>query len=311
MNSSPVTASFDNLLQQLREHLVVGEDKPDENPDVTLRCLWALAAGQSLAVSQAAAFVPGRLDPAAQTRLLGLVEQRLQGAPLAHLTGRQDFMGRVLLASPAALVPRRETEQLGYAAVERLRTLGVARPLVVDICTGAGNVALGIACHVPDARVFAADLSPEAVELAGRNATFVGRPDVGFRCGDLLAPFDEPAFHGTVDVLTCNPPYISSARVEGMPLEISGHEPRLAFDGGPFGVKIIRRVTAEAPRFLRPGGWLLMEIGAGQGDGVARSLARDPHYDTVEAHQNTAGQIRVIEARRSSDTGSEHATDQQ
>ena len=98
-----------------------------------------------------------------------------------------------------------------------------------------------------------ADLSPDAVGLARQNATFLGREDVEFRCGDLLEPFDQPSLHGRVDMITCNPPYISSARVDGMPLEISRHEPRLAFDGGPFGVKIIRKLIATAPQLPEAG----------------------------------------------------------
>lgn len=289
------------LLQQLRDRLQLLPDKPDESPEVTLRCLWALAEGKALAISQLGAFRPAMLDDAGITRLEALIEQRLNGVPLAHLTGRQDFMGQVLLASPAALVPRRETEQLGFCAVRRLQSMPVARPLVIDVCTGAGNIALGIACHLPQARVMGADLSPDAVGLATQNAAFLGRTDVEFRCGDLLEPFSDPALQGTVNMITCNPPYISSARVDGMPLEISRHEPRLAFDGGPFGVKIIRKLIATAPQLLEPGGWLLMEIGLGQGAGVAKSLAADLHYDEVHTHNDAAGQVRVIEARRNPD----------
>jgi release factor glutamine methyltransferase len=242
------------------------------------------------------------LDDAGMTRLHALIEQRLGGTPLAHLTGRQDFMGQVLLASPAALVPRRETEQLGYSAVRRLQSLPVSRPLVIDVCTGAGNIALGIACHLPQARVMAADLSPDAVSLARQNAAFLDRKDVVFRCGDLLEPFGEPDLQTAVDMITCNPPYISSARVDGMPAEISRHEPRLAFDGGPFGVKIIRKLIATAPSLLKPGGWLLMEIGLGQGAGVAKMLSTDRQYDQIHTHNDATGQIRVIEARRTPDT---------
>lgn len=294
---------FAGLLQRMRHELKLLPDKPDETPEATLACLWALAGGEALALSQLQGFAPGPLDGPAKLRLRELVERRLGGEPLAHLTGRQDFMGQVLLASPAALVPRRETEQLGFAAVDRLRTLQVERPLVVDVCTGAGNVALGIAVHVPAARVYGADLSEEAVALARDNARFVGRDDVEFRAGDLLNAFAEEPFRNAVDVLTCNPPYISSARVEVLPEEISRHEPKLAFDGGPFGVGIIRRFLKEAPDYLKPGGWLLMEIGAGQGAGVARTLASNPSYVEVNTYEDAHGEIRVVEARCAGNPG--------
>jgi release factor glutamine methyltransferase len=303
MTPDEVDAVFAGLLRRLQRDLKALPDKPDETAEATLACLWALAAGVPLALSQADGFKPGLLDGDAEARLHDLVERRLAGTPLAYLTGRQDFMGRVLLASTAALVPRRETEQLGYAAVERLRALALDDLLVVDVCTGAGNVALGIACHVERARVFGADLCENAIGLARENSRFLGRHDVEFRAGDLLEPFNETSFHEAVDVLTCNPPYISSARVDVMPEEISRHEPRLAFDGGPFGVGIIRRFLKEAPNYLKPGGWVLMEIGAGQGTSVARSLAADPRYDEVNTYSDAAGEIRVIEARRAPRNG--------
>jgi release factor glutamine methyltransferase len=294
---------FAALLERVQEELQVLPDKPDETPAANLCALWALATGRALALSQLNGFVPGWLEPDAEARLLDLVERRLAGVPLAHLTGRQDFMGQVLLASPAALVPRRETEQLGYAAVDRLRTLAVDDLLVVDVCTGAGNVALGIACHVEHAQVFGADLCEHAIGLARENARFIGRHDVEFRAGDLLNPFDEARFHQAVDVLTCNPPYISSMRVETLHHEISQHEPRLAFDGGPFGVGIVRRFIKEAPHYLKPGGWLLMEIGAGQGASVAKSIAGNPRYDQVNTYSDANGEIRVVEARRATQPG--------
>ncbi|EGV18561.1 N5-glutamine methyltransferase family protein [Thiocapsa marina] len=297
MTQRQANPDFAVLLEKLREELRLLPDKPDETPETTLACLWALAAGYPLAVSQVSDFVPPVLDVSARTCLQGLIEERLSGVPLAHLTGRQDFMGRVLLASPAALVPRRETEQLGFTAVRHLGTLAEERPLVVDVCTGAGNVALGIAVHVPQARVHGADISEDAVALARSNARFLDREDVQFRCGDLFAPFAEPLFQKAVDLISCNPPYISSSRVEGMPQEISFHEPKLAFDGGPFGVGVIRRMVNEAPTLLKPCGWLLLEVGAGQGAGLARSLGADKRYDIVNTHEDAGGEIRVIAAR--------------
>jgi release factor glutamine methyltransferase len=296
-------ALFDRLLPRMRQELSLLPDKPDESPEVTLASLWALAQGESAAVSELAGIAWRPLDAASERRLMDLVERRLAGEPLAHLTGRQDFMGLVLKSSPGALVPRKETEQLGFAASARLKALGIEGPLLIDVCTGSGNVALGIATQVPGARVFGADLSEDAVLLARENASFVGRPDVEFRCGDLLAPFDEAVFHGAADLITCNPPYISSSRVDQLPDETGRHEPRLAFDGGPFGVRIVRRLLNEAPRFVKPGGWVVFEIGAGQGAGVAKMAQSDPRYDDVHTHSNANGEIRVIEARRAATGG--------
>lgn len=286
------------LLARLEQDLQVLPDKPDETPRNTLDCLWALAAGQPLALSQVRDAVIADLDQAAEGLLNSLVDKRLAGTPLSHLTGRQDFMGLVLKSSEAALVPRRETEILGRAAIGKLADVEGESPWVVDLCTGCGNLALAMAVAAPHARVWGSDLSEEAVALARENAAFIGRPDVSFMAGDLAAPFDNDDFLGQVDVLTCNPPYISSAKVEQMPEEISGHEPHMAFDGGPFGIKIIQRLIKDAPRLLKPGGWLLFEVGLGQGEPMKHRLERNDAFDQVETFADYQGDVRALAARR-------------
>ena len=287
---------YDPLLQRLESGLRILPDKPDETPRATLHCLWALAAGTPISTCEAQTYAAPALDDEQQTHLRELVARRLAGEPLAHVTGRQCFMGIVLRSSPAALVPRRETELMTRAAVEKLAALEGSAPVVIDLCTGSGNVALALAVHAPQARVWGGDLSPEAVALARSNAEFIARPEVEFRVGDLAEPFATPEFLGRVDVLTCNPPYISSAKVEVMPPEISGHEPRLAFDGGPFGVNVMLRLLKEAPRLLKRGGWLLFEVGLGQGDSMHRRLAGVPGFGAVEAVRDANGDIRALAA---------------
>jgi release factor glutamine methyltransferase len=230
-----------------------------------------------------------------------LITQRLSGVPLAHLTERQRFMGLELLAGPDALIPRHETEMLAGAAIARATELakGQSSLLAVDVCTGSGNVALAVAHHVPTARVFAADLSENAVALARRNAELLGlTARVTLAAGDLLAPFDNAEFHGKVDVLSCNPPYISTGKLETMPTEIIGFEPSLAFDGGPLGIRIIQRLITEAPKFLRSGGWLCFEVGLGQGVPVKNRVIKSGHFEDVETVNDSQGDPRAIVARR-------------
>jgi release factor glutamine methyltransferase len=199
------------------------------------------------------------------------------------------------------LIPREETELLGKAALERLRAIAKEQGeiTVIDVCTGSGNLALALARHEPRARVWGGDLSEAAVALAWRNAAHVELADrVEFRTGDLLAPFDAPEFLGRVDLLVSAPPYISSGKVDSMPREIIGHEPRLAFDGGPFGIRILTRLISEAPRFLRVGGWLAFEVGLGQGHGIRGRL--DKHGGYLDVHEVTdqSDEVRAILARR-------------
>lgn len=300
--SAAADARFGEFLARLRDRLTILPDKPGETVEATLTTLWLLACGQPLSLEAAVerGALPA-LDAAAEQRLHALIDQRAAGTPLAHLTGRQRFMGLDMLAGPQALIPRVETELLGRAALalvsERVAQAGQA--LVIDVCTGSGNLALAIAQHEPKARVHASDLSEDAVALARANAAHLGVDQrVDLRAGDLLEPFDQPPFHGTVDVLICNPPYISSGKVDTMQHEISAFEPRLAFDGGPLGVRILQRLIREAPRFLAPQGWLAFEVGEGQGPAVLRRLEIGGVFKQLRPLRDAAGEIRAIVAAR-------------
>jgi release factor glutamine methyltransferase len=294
-------AGYEARLRRLREHWHAAPDKPEETPRNTLLALWSTAAGAPLSAVAAADIEPPALDADAARRLDALLDRRLDGVPLAHLTGRQHFLGLDLLAGPEALIPRRETELLGRAAVAIARDAceGGHGALAIDVCTGSGNLALALAHHVEGLRVLGADLSEAAVALARRNAQALGLDArVTFHAGDLLAPFDTAQFHGAVDLLTCNPPYISSGKVGAMAGEISAHEPRLAFDGGPLGVSLLARLMQDAPRFVRSGGWLAFEVGLGQGASMARRLRNDPAWSEVRELADDAGAIRALLARR-------------
>jgi release factor glutamine methyltransferase len=137
------------------------------------------------------------------------------------------------------------------------------------------------------------------VTLARRNLEhfppLVGR--VELRQGDLLQPFDRAEFHGKCDLVSCNPPYISSGKVKQMHPEIAQFEPEAAFNGGVYGVSILMKLIKEAPRFLRPGGWLGFEVGSGQGEVMARQLGKHPAYSAVESYKDPAGEIRALFAR--------------
>lgn len=287
------------LARALQEGLAPLADQPAETVDSTLAALWLAAAGTPVSSRAAATAGLVPLDAGAQARLRTLVRRRLEGVPLAHLTGRQRFMGLEMIASPEALIPREETELLGNAALDALRAAASrGEALAVDACTGSGNLATALAFHEPRARVWATDLSPGAVALARRNAERFGLSDrLTVLAGDLLAPLDATELRGRIDLVVCNPPYISSAKVDRMAPEIRGHEPRLAFDGGPLGIRILARLIDAAPGLLCAGGILAFEVGQGQGPGIRRRLERHGRYAAVREIADAGGEVRALLAR--------------
>ena len=311
-SSSAAAALRHTFERELALNLQTLPDKPEETVASTLAALWHTAAGRPFSVQRASQEALPLLDAAGIDRLRALIHRRIEGTPLAHLTGRQQFMGLEMIASAEALIPRRETELLGRAALDRLHAIvreqGDAR--VIDVCTGSGNLALALAWHEPRAHVWGADLSDEAIALARRNVAHLQLADrVTFRSGDLLAPFDAPEFHGRIDLLVCNPPYISSGKVDGMEREIIGHEPRMAFDGGPLGIRILQRLINAAPRFLRQGGWLVFEVGLGQGRGIRRRLELHGGYCDLDDIVDQNDQVRAISARIRPGDGSADGTE--
>ena len=292
------------LFAELDAGLRALPDKPEETAASTLRALWQLAAGNRLSARAARAHPLPLLTAGELAVLRALMVKRLAGTPLAYLSGRQEFMGLEMLAGAGALIPRRETEILARAAVALARRLAAERGsvMVVDVCTGSGNVAAAVAVGEPRATVFASDLSDDAVALAGRNVAHLGvARRVSVRTGDLFAPFDTPEHLGRVDLVTCNPPYISTDKLAELPEEIAAHEPGLAFDGGPLGIAMLRRVVQEAPRLLRAGGWLAFEVGLGQGPSMTKWIGKAGPWRHVESVTDDAGNARVLMAQTRAD----------
>jgi release factor glutamine methyltransferase len=232
------------------------------------------------------------VPPDLSAAFTGLVARRADGEPVAYLVGHKEFYGIDLAVDRRVLVPRPETEllvELAIAAARRIAA-GRAAPLhIADIGTGSGAIAVALAVHLPNARIDAVDISAEALEVAQANVArhgLAGR--VRLLQGDLLAPLEGPA-----DMIVSNPPYTILAEVEP---NVYAHEPHLALEGGPDGVDLYRRLLAGAPAMLRPGGALLCEIGAWQGQLVA-ALARAAFpAAAVRIVQDLAGRDRVVQA---------------
>jgi len=294
-------AHFEKLKNEFESKFHFLDDKPEESVDSTIRACWHAASGSPKSAEEALKFPLPELTETQLKILQLLIGQRLENIPLAYITGRQNFMGIELLADKRALIPRKETEILGGKALDISKSLSKDKhPLrVMDVCCGAGNLGLAIAWHNPEVEVFAADISEDAVELTKDNISFL---DLNHRVhvekGNLFSAFDKKEYYRSIDLIICNPPYISSAKVSKMNSEISNHEPALAFDGGMFGTKIIQGLINQAPKFLNEGGWLLFEVGLGQGDFIMRLCGETNQYNSIESVSDSRGNLRVIAARR-------------
>lgn len=291
---------YNELLQLVEKKLITLPDKPEESAHATVCALWHLAAENPMAVEKALENDLPDLIESQISNLRTYIDKRLAGIPLAHLTQRQQFMGIEFIVGADALVPRKETELLGNAAIEIIDNIISKKQCakVIDVCTGSGNLALVIAKKHTNIKVYAADLSADAVQLAKQNAKYLNLEDcVEFYVGDLLAPFDNDKYYNTIDLLTCNPPYISSGKLNNMPEEIIEHEPSMAFDGGPFGIKILGKLIQEAPKYLNENGWLAFEVGLGQGEPLLKRLEKNKNYHEVRSVKNENGEVRAILAR--------------
>ena len=217
-----------------------------------------------------------------------LLDRRAQGEPLPYLTGHLEFYGLDFAVDPRVLIPRPETETLVELALELISRH--PSPLLADVGTGSGCIGVALAVHAPLARVYALDLSPQALRVAQANALRHEVADrVTFIQADLLEALPEP-----VDLIVANPPYVAHQDWPSLPPEVRAHEPRLALDGGPDGLDLIRRLLHQAPTYLRPAGAILVEIGATQGPAAAR-LARQAFATAdVTVQTDLGGRDRVL-----------------
>lgn len=228
-----------------------------------------------------------------------MAKRRAAGAPLAYVIGREMFMGVELIVAEGALIPREETELLGNTALVALHCSGSAAPMVIDMCCGSGNLACAIAHHLPSARVWASDLTDGCIAVTRRNIEHVGVSDrVIVAQGDLFVGLEGLGIEGSIDAVICNPPYISQRKLATDRAELLEHEPREAFDGGPYGLSIQQRVIKEALPFLRPGGILLFEIGIGQERQVKMLFERTNAYEDILSVVNAEGEVLVVSGRK-------------
>ena len=217
-----------------------------------------------------------------------LVARRAAGEPLQYITGTQDFYGREFRVTPDVLIPRPETELLVEAALE------VNATLICDVGTGSGCIAVTLLCELDHARAVALDKSPAALEIAKFNAN---KFSVADRAEFIVSDCFDSLDHREFDLIVSNPPYVSADVLEGLQREVRDHEPLIALSPGPDGLSIIRRLIQDSPKFLKPHGHLIMEIGFDQAEGV-RSLIDTNVWELLEVRPDLQGIPRIVLLRK-------------
>ena len=236
------------------------------------------------------------LDKAEVDAYRDSVRQRLKGVPVQYITGEAGFRHLNFALSRSVFIPRPETEIVVEAVLELVARLD--EPRILDLGCGCGAIAVSLAHECRKAHLVAVDISPEAVETTRRNAErneVSGRLDI--LCGDLFEALNGMPESQTFDVIASNPPYVCSGDIAGLLPEVRDHEPRLALDGGSDGLQYFRRIVEQAAGFLRPGGFMVLEVGDGQAEAVGELLGSSSLFETVETRADLSHTPRVLVGR--------------
>ncbi len=243
------------------------------------------------------AHYPERFDDAWRIRYEQVVDRRAKREPLQYITGMQEFWGIPFSVTRDVLIPRPETELVVEEVLKR--TAEAAAPFIADLCTGSGCIAVSLAKGLPKARIFATDRSEAALDVARENARRNGVADrIRFIEGDLFGPLAELDLDGRMDIIAANPPYVRDGERAGLQPEVRDFEPELALFAGPKGTEIAERIISGAPRYLRAGGSLVMEMGIGQAKALGKIIEVNRSYQAPMVQKDLAGIERVIVAKR-------------
>lgn len=259
-----------------------------------------LLLGSCLKMTRTELFLKGEETPTVdeQELLHSWLQRRKQREPLAYIVGEQEFWSKSFMVSPAVLIPRPETEFLLDRVLTLCQPENIKRGKILDLCCGSGIIAAVLAMETGQP-ICATDFSLAALQVARVNLTrHMVNDRVALVAGNLLTPF---AKNGRFSLIVTNPPYVGCEELaSSLEPEVARYEPRLALDGGSDGLAIIKNIRLQAPHYLRPGGELFMEIGAGQGEEVAAIFSSQlpglPGFTRVAVYVDYAGRDRVLHA---------------
>lgn len=235
------------------------------------------------------------LTPGQERAYRRLLERRtVHHEPTPYILGHKEFFGREFEVTPAAIIPRPETEVLVELVIAFAQERFAGRRFrLADIGVGCGAIAVSVACALPEAQVIAVDISKRALRLARRNASKHGVEDlIEFVQGNLLRPLK-----ASVDIIAANLPYVCTPYLDSQPPEVREHEPRRGLDGGPDGLTLIRRLLRQAPSYVKPGSALFIEIGEEQGAAAARLASQSFPRVKVDIKHDLSGLDRVLVVR--------------
>jgi len=273
-------------------------DHQIENPRLNAELLLA----HSLNLSRGGLYIHlhGQLKEREKEALEKLIQRRISGEPLQYILERQEFWSIDFKVDPRVLIPRPETELLVEQSLLILSKTPFKRtPSVLELGTGSGAIAIALAKEMKDIFLVATDISRDALVLAKENAKSAEvQNQIEFVNGDLFAPFRFFRERRPFDLILSNPPYINRSEIQGLPKEVKDYEPISALDGGEDGLEFYRSVTSQAPFYLRKGGWLLLEVGQGQGSKVSDMIEKGGCFNMPELIRDFSGIERVVKTQK-------------
>lgn len=281
--------------RKIKELLNYGASLLEENKSLTTRLDAEVLMAFLLNKERSFLFMypDNELDDSTIKAYLSLINERKNGKPIAYITNHQEFMGIDFYVNEHVLIPRPDTEILVESI---LKTLNKESPLnILDLGCGSGAIAVSLAYYLPKAFIYGVDIEPDALLISEKNAK---RQGLDYRMKFISGNLFEPLSHNIkFDVIVSNPPYIPTQEIEKLQVEVSNYEPRAALDGGIDGLDFYRKIISEAPKYIKDGGYLFLEIGYDQASDISDLMSENKSYTETEVIKDLAGLDRVIKSR--------------